>query len=201
MSEAPKGPLLYADLRSARREESAVVYGLALDNAIFYVGKTVTASKRFAAHAQARTSNKRLKKILSANADAVQVIILERSPRDINQAERDWIRRTPNIVNLVTADSDVWGLHSEVPWAAGSGVHCPSVWLALRASKNTRAQTKQKTKVMTDGERCVYEASLFLSLPDEGRASLAKWYRATREKMICCIERWYGEDCIMVHAS
>lgn len=175
-----------------------VVYGLCdLTGKIFYVGKTVCPRRRFQAHREGKSKNRPLSDRIRALGSDLRIVVLERSPSDINAAERLQIAAHDGLLNLIGADSHFWAKNSEVPWAAGTGVHCPSVYLAVGLSAERRDAIRKIKASMTDADRCKYEASLFFDLERSVQKKLLRWYEACRVKMISCIE---AQDGILVEA-
>lgn len=177
-------------LCEAKKLVGKYVYGLCRENgSIFYVGQTRSPKVRFQSHSECRSSNPRLREILCALRGHVRVVILRSNPDDLNSAEREEIaRHKDEIVNLIGADSWVWSKHSDVPWAAGTGIKSPSAYAMGVASEATKRVVRDRMTKMKDWERCVFELALLGDMPPLRRAMFDKWLSAVTDKMIRCLE-------------
>lgn len=181
MSEAP----VLLTIAEAKRLTQPVVYGLADDTGqVFYVGKTVSARRRFASHGQARGSNEGLASAVRALGDRLRVVILVSSPPDIDAAEREMIRRHEGtIVNLMLADSWQWAKNSAVPWAAGPRHHSPMRYAAGQCRPAVQREISVALAQKSVVDRCWCEINMLATLPPKHRARFKGWWRIAGPKI------------------
>jgi hypothetical protein len=176
-------------ISEAKAIAEPVIYGLCgIDGLIFYVGQTKSPRYRFASHKQNNGRNRRLREKIDGLGGDLRVIVLDRSPVDLNAAERREISaRAGCIVNLIGADSSVWSLHSDKPWAAGTGVKSPMSYAMAAARPEVKAVMRKKLSQMSDAARCQMEIRMLLSFCDGLQLQFAKWLYLTADKMEACI--------------
>lgn len=186
-------PLL--EVSKAKKLKAPCIYALC-DTAgmAFYVGKTINPGERFSEHLRpAGGHNPVLKEKIKKLGVDLRVCILCEDPPDINAAERREIASRPWIVNMVGPHHWAWQCRSDKPWAAGSGIWCPSQ-LSIRATKD---QTKKQTcraflRSLTPAERCVVEIELYREFPLGFQRRLNRWLDLAQGKMLACLE---GQPC------
>jgi hypothetical protein len=173
-------------LAEARRYGRPLVYGLCAAGDIFYVGQTRNPGKRFGEHS--RGKNNRLRQRLAELGDHVRVVVLADNPPDLNLAERAAIAaHADTIVNLIGAGSDVWSKHSDVPWAAGTGIQCPSTYGLTRTAPALRPRVRRALRAMSDADRCRLELRLLMDYPPYLTARHSRWLQVCGDKLIACI--------------
>ncbi|MBI1234751.1 MAG: hypothetical protein GC208_09645 [Alphaproteobacteria bacterium] len=177
-------------LKDASRITDPIIYGLCgPDGAVFYVGQTRSACSRMASHRNVRTKNAALRERLAALRGTVRVVILERNPADLNAAERRHIARYGDqLVNLVGADHWSWSTNSDVPWAAGTGILCPSAFALQRTPEHMKPAIREAMSRMSVKERCAFELRVLMGLPIGFRLRFDRWCEIAGPKMLAVLE-------------
>lgn len=178
-------------IRDAKKLTLPLVYGLcAADGVVFYVGKTLDPKARFQRHIENTTKNKGLSNAIAAAGAELSVVVLSLDPEDICKAEREMIRAYKGqIVNMIGGSSAVWSGRDDLPWAAGTGVKCPTAYAMGFVGPQAKAELRAKLAKMPLVDRCKYELMLFMSLKPLEQVQLKRWFEACRHKMLGLLER------------
>lgn len=176
-------------IKEAKRLSGPLIYGLADESGVFYVGQTRSPKNRFQQHAERRGRNEALKQRVLQAGDALRVIVLRDDPPDLNAAEREEIRaRAGALVNLIGADDARWALSDTKPWAAGTGTKSPVSYALAVCRPHIKEAVRQRLAEMSKAERCRFEIETLLSFPAGVQRRFERWLNVTREKMIACME-------------
>lgn len=172
-----------------------IVYALVDDDGIFYVGKTINPSKRFATYKNKEChNNKGLAERL--NPELCKVVILSDDCKD----ERLFIDLYKDqIVNIIGVKCDFE--HHPKPWFAGSGIRCPSdflIWHTLMVQGKDKRHLFNEVEYirskMSVTERCVYEVSIYKDMKKPHQDKLSRWFETCLYKMLKEMESGYQEN-------
>lgn len=169
-----------------------VVYGLASNDDIFYVGRTKNLSKRLQAYINPeRCHNQDLASHLKS-LDVFDVIILDDNPKDIRASEKQFIEQYKgSTFNKISVEYDSWLQHTAKPWHAGSGIRCPSDFLMWRSAKEQGvkvaevfAEVLQEREAMTTAQRVAFEVSVYRDAHPAIKEKLSNWFCLTCTRML-----------------
>lgn len=189
-------------LRAAKYIVGPIVYGLTKnsDDEVVYVGITKNPYKRFQNYAcEKYCHNPELKNWLSENKGMVDVLILEKKPKNIYEREKFWINEfsLDRLFNLVHGGDQAWRNHQSKPWMAGRGIKCPSDRLIMRlCCENKRRFSGIINRVhemrlgMSDIDRCQYEVGIAMEFDQVPmfNKSMRKWAKLAAHKVIPVLE-------------
>ena len=158
----------------------------------FYVGKTVRPWRRFAEHCwkPRGTANLAVAKLVAELGQDLRILILHMNPVDIKQAERLEIAARPWLLNAVGPHHWSWNVRHDKPWAAGTGIFCPTTLvLSKMKDKNGKAVIRSYLKGISKQARCCVEIETFQMLRPWDQVRLeTRWLSRVHSKMLRCLE-------------
>jgi len=182
-------------LDHARMIKEPIVYGLQdSSGALFYVGKTTIAAKRFASYKKGLChGNLALGEKLSEGG--VSVIILSRSPENISDTEKHFIKKyRDQLINVVGIKTQFYNSAIK-PWFAGTGIRHPSDGMMFCAAKTSELTVAEAFKdvydirnKMTDAERCAFEVSIYRDMMAVLKKRYSRWFESCSARMLECMQ-------------
>lgn len=175
------------------------VYALTdLSGLIFYVGQSFHIARRFMQHhwlASSKSRNPALAAKIAELGDDVRIILLEKNPKDLSEAERRHIAANPQALNMIGPNHWAWQIRDDKPWAVGTGIACPST-VALRCcDPTTSTEIRAMMGKMTMRNRCAFELETMDDLPHFDRERLGRWLALAAPKM----SKVFGAEIVIIY--
>lgn len=196
MSRKPRGPTpaqvkAIAELprhgwADAKLFQGPAVYGLIdlVSGRIVYVGRAKSLYRRMEAYRYNCCHNE----LVSAWLETAKAGFVILEAENDSELEIGWISALPNLFNLATPNCDHWR-HVGKPWAAGTGMQCPSAYMLSR-SRILTDEILLVRLAMSENERCRFEIGLCMDMQEMPFIArrFERWLDIVTPKMVKALE-------------